>query len=120
MQFCDTCGNLLDESTEPFVKCDCCGESVRNTIMSEGQSATTTTKSNNFPSILRLKRSNLQRLSAEDYVSSERITRRCDNPNFDCQAKQMTYRNVQMRGADEGSTIIYKCPGCGYSFQEGN
>lgn len=128
VQFCDTCSNLLDKSTQQFIKCDCCGESVRsilhsclllldvltkaNNVTDALLNVTTTTKTNNFPSALRLKRSNIQRVSAED--TSARIARRCDNPNFDCKAEEMTYRNVQIRGADEGSTIIYKCPDCGY------
>ena len=82
--------------------------------MEKGESTITITKSNNFPSVLRAKRSNIQRVSANDWKSSERVARRCENPDFECKAKEMTFRNVQMRGADEGSTIIYKCPECGF------
>ncbi|KAJ8063612.1 hypothetical protein OCU04_007480 [Sclerotinia nivalis] len=131
MQFCDACGNLLDVSLDKFVRCDCCGDSVLSILYSrlllctkannvvdsmvnEGQSAVSMARSDNFPSLLRTKRSNVQQVSAEDRKSTERVKRSCENPNIDCPAEEMTFRNVQMRGADEGSTIIYTCPECGY------
>ncbi|CAD6455363.1 39a6cc44-1961-4e37-a01e-37c1d5832aad [Sclerotinia trifoliorum] len=120
MQFCDACGNLLDVSLDKFVRCDCCGDSVLNSMVSEGQSAVSMARSDNFPSLLRTKRSNVQQVSADDRKSTEKVKRSCENPNIDCPAEEMTFRNVQMRGADEGSTIIYTCPECGYGFQEGN
>ncbi|KAM3074288.1 hypothetical protein ACMFMF_006303 [Clarireedia jacksonii] len=84
------------------------------------ESLTATSKSNDFPSALGTKLSNIDRVPAGTLKNTVNITRRCENLDFDCQAKELTYREVQPRSADEASTIICTYPECGHTFQEGN
>jgi DNA-directed RNA polymerase subunit M/transcription elongation factor TFIIS len=58
------------------------------------------------------KRSNVQILTAEDrdtWASTPKACPKCDNA-------ELKFRDVQTRGADEGSTIFYKCPACGHGY----
>lgn len=64
-----------------------------------------------FPSALRAKRSAVQTLSAEDRKTEAIIDRTCN----DCGRKQMFYTTVQLRSADEGSTVFYRCV-CGFKY----
>ena len=74
-------------------------------------SQTTISKTNNFPSTLRNKlTSNTQDITPEDIDTKARITRDCPK----CPAKEMTWSEAQLRSADEGTTIFYHCPNCGY------
>src|SRR5436189_5641809 len=74
-------------------------------------SQTTTSTSNNFPSTLRSKlTSNTQNITSKDIETNARIARDCPK----CPAKEMTWSEAQLRSADEGTTIFYRCPSCGY------
>lgn len=77
---------------------------------------TTISKTNNFPSFLRDKlTSKTQTLTAKDFENTRVIERECP----ECHAKVMTWSEAQMRSADEGSTIFYRCV-CGYRGKEDN
>lgn len=70
----------------------------------------TTSAPDAFPSRLVDKRSNVQTLTAEDrdtWATTQTMCPKCENA-------ELKYRDVQTRGADEGSTVFYKCPACGY------
>lgn len=76
-------------------------------------SATVTATSKNFPSVLRTKlTSNVQAVRPEDRESRLRIARICPA----CDAKEMTWSEAQLRSADEGTTIFYRCPDCGHRW----
>ncbi|GAD99940.1 DNA-directed RNA polymerase I 13.1 kDa polypeptide [Paecilomyces variotii No. 5] len=107
--FCTDCGNLLQESrgdVNAILVCDVCGarnrDIVPKTIVSES-------KPNAFPSALRAKRSAVQTLTTEDRKTEAVAQRTCEK----CGRKEMFYTSVQLRSADEGSTIFYSCV-CGY------
>ncbi|KAL1991181.1 hypothetical protein VTN49DRAFT_5685 [Thermomyces lanuginosus] len=107
--FCTDCGNLLQESTgseNAILICEVCGARNRDippqTIVSES-------KPHAFPSSLRAKRSAVQSLSAEDKNTEAVDQRTCAK----CGRTEMFYTTVQLRSADEGSTVFYRCV-CGY------
>ena len=69
-----------------------------------------TSKPGAFPSELRAKRSNVQ---ANDEVLKEAsIERTCPN----CSNPEMLYHTKQLRSADEGTTVFYTCPKCGFKY----
>lgn len=73
---------------------------------------TTTSTPAAFPSRLRDKLSDIQVLSAADrdtWALTPKTCPKCENP-------EMKFRDVQLRGADEGSTIFYRCPACDYRY----
>lgn len=107
--FCTDCGNLLQESTgnvDAVLVCEVCGARNRDTsstvIVSES-------KPSAFPSTLRAKRSAVQTLTAEDKQTEALTQHTCAQ----CGRKEMYYTALQLRSADEGSTIFYSCV-CGY------
>ncbi|KAL5358412.1 hypothetical protein BJX96DRAFT_173415 [Aspergillus floccosus] len=107
--FCNDCGNLLDESSgDPtkIIVCSICGarnkDSIPKTIISES-------KPSSFPSALRAKRSAVQTLTAADRRTEALTQHTCAK----CGRKEMYFTTVQLRSADEGSTVFYTCV-CGY------
>ncbi|THX68045.1 integral membrane protein-like protein [Aureobasidium pullulans] len=79
-------------------------------------SITTESAPTAFPSRLRDARSEIQVLSAEDRETWAMTTTACPQ----CANPEMRFRDVQLRGADEGSTIFYRCPKCDYKFNTNN
>jgi DNA-directed RNA polymerase subunit M/transcription elongation factor TFIIS len=69
---------------------------------------TTTTKPASFPSLLRQKRSMLQTVEKSDFENQAMSKTDCP----ECGAKEVRFSAVQLRSADEGSTIFYHCK-CG-------
>ncbi|KAF3057720.1 DNA-directed RNA polymerase I subunit RPA12 [Trichoderma lentiforme] len=106
IQFCGPCGNTLDISSASIVRCDCCGSMNKNNLF---DGIVTVSSTNNFPSELRRKRQptqHLQCLAAEDtWATAEETCRKCG-------AKEVRYTALQLRSADEGTTLFYYCPGC--------
>lgn len=80
-------------------------DTVPKTIISES-------KPSSFPSALRAKRSAIQTLTAAD-KRTEALTEK-DCPQ--CGRKEMYYTTVQLRSADEGSTVFFTCV-CGYKYE---
>lgn len=70
---------------------------------------TTTSKPSAFPSELRLKRSAVQQIERGDIQTEAEIAVDCP----ECGRNKVKYHAVQLRSADEGSTIFYTCE-CGY------
>lgn len=73
------------------------------------QTITTTSKASAFPSELRLKRSAVQQIQRGDIQTEARIQVDCPK----CGRNEVKYHAVQLRSADEGSTIFYTCE-CGF------
>ncbi|KAL9106426.1 MAG: hypothetical protein Q9187_008564 [Circinaria calcarea] len=107
--FCTDCGNLLDGSSgdeKAILTCEVCG--TENTDTSS-KTITTKSKPTAFPSALRSKRSTVQTLTAEDVQTEATIRQTCP----ECGREEMRYYTLQLRSADEGSTVFYSCE-CGY------
>jgi len=69
----------------------------------------TSTKAASFPSLLRQKRSDIQTVERSD-MQNEAMTR---ETCVKCGNEEVRFTAVQLRSADEGSTIFYTCD-CGY------
>lgn len=89
-------------------------QGARNTkILSDiiPQTIVSESKPSAFPSALRSKRSAVQTLSAEDRKTEAVTNHLCGK----CGRTEMFFTTVQLRSADEGSTVFYRCV-CGYKY----
>ncbi|KAM0448950.1 hypothetical protein ACHAPV_001689 [Trichoderma viride] len=116
MVFCTDCGNLLPatKGTEQNVlSCECCSAENKDT---GAKVIVTKSKPSDFPSFLRQKlQSSVQAVERHTLNTESSIRERCPN----CGREEVKYTTVQLRSADEGSTVIYNCE-CGYSWHENN
>ena len=84
-----------------------------STPLDEALLQTQTSVSENFPSKLRDKlRSHTQEVTHKTIGSGPEIDLDC----IKCPSKKVTYAQVQLRSADEGSTIFYACVQCGHRW----
>ncbi|KAI4153621.1 MAG: hypothetical protein LQ340_002207 [Diploschistes diacapsis] len=112
--FCTACGDLLDSSTgdpQAILVCHACGTKNKDT---SSKTVVTRSKPNAFPSLLRSKRSAIQTLGAQDGPQDALI----DEPCPECNAPQMRHYTQQLRSADEGTTVFYRCEECGHRWVE--
>lgn len=114
--FCTDCGNLLPStkgSDRNVLSCECCGAENKDT-----GSKTIITQSNpsDFPSFLRQKlQSKVQNIDRQNIQTEGTVQETCEK----CGREEVKYSNVQLRSADEGSTVIYSCA-CGNSWHQDN
>jgi len=114
--FCTACGSLLDPNTgrTTHLTCSTCG--TRN-LDSSSKVVVTHSKPSAFPSTLRTRlRSDVQEMTEEDMQTEATIKHTCEK----CGTEEVRYHERQLRGADEGSTIFYTCPGCGWRWNTNN
>ncbi|TFB03387.1 DNA-directed RNA polymerase I subunit RPA12 [Trichoderma ghanense] len=116
MVFCTDCGNLLPatKGTEQNVlSCECCSAENKDT---GAKVIVTQSKPSDFPSFLRQKlQSSVQSVERHTLNTESTVRERCPN----CGREEVKYTTVQLRSADEGSTVIYNCE-CGNSWHENN
>jgi DNA-directed RNA polymerase I subunit RPA12 len=132
--FCTDCGNLLPStkgSDRNVLSCECCGAENKGMsiliVSPRGRhtahtdfyffldtgSKTIVTQSNpsDFPSFLRQKlQSKVQNIDRQNIQTEGTVQETCEK----CGREEVKYSNVQLRSADEGSTVIYSCA-CGNS-----
>ncbi|KAJ9148890.1 hypothetical protein NKR23_g4547 [Pleurostoma richardsiae] len=113
--FCTDCGNLLPASKgtdKNILLCDCCGaenpDSASKTIV-------TRSKPSDFPSFLRQKLSTVQTVRRHEVETEARADVTCQK----CGRTEVRFSAVQLRSADEGTTIFYTCD-CGNKWNENN
>ncbi|KAI6354969.1 hypothetical protein MCOR25_008402 [Pyricularia grisea] len=113
IQFCNDCGDTLPISGNPEIKCDCCGNMNKNTLIN----VTTVSSSRDFDSPLRLKEyGDKNAMASRPEMNWPSIDENC---RF-CPSKKVRYTTLQTRGADEGSTVFYFCEGCSQKWKENN
>ncbi|KAK1674202.1 transcription factor S-II [Colletotrichum godetiae] len=114
--FCTDCGNLLPASmgTEKnTLTCDCCGADNKDT---GAKTIKTQTKPSDFPSHLRQKlQSNVQAVDRANVNTEATIRETCPK----CGAEEVRFTAVQLRSADEGSTVFFTCQ-CGFKWSHNN
>ncbi|KAL7901220.1 hypothetical protein HDV63DRAFT_365343 [Trichoderma sp. SZMC 28014] len=114
IQFCGPCGNILDISSNAVIGCDCCGSMNKNALLA---GIATVSSTNNFPSELRQKRQTTRQFQGLASVDTWPTTKEtCPK----CGAKEVRYTTLQLRSADEGTTLFYYCPDCSERWNEGN
>ena len=72
----------------------------------------TKSKPNAFPSALRAKHTNVQTLTEADIKGEALMQHSCT----ECGNESMFYHEKQLRSADEGTTIFYRCPVCDHRY----
>ncbi|PWN88718.1 putative RPA12-13.7 kd subunit of DNA-directed RNA polymerase I [Acaromyces ingoldii] len=119
--FCPACGSLLDvPSDEDVIKCEPCGH-VQDASLYDNQTIITTSHPSAFPSALRRARQLVQTKSpseAQAAAQEDEATIREKCPG--CGHDEMRFHTLQLRSADEGSTVFYTCPKCNYNFSQNN
>ncbi|KAF2820089.1 hypothetical protein CC86DRAFT_305594 [Ophiobolus disseminans] len=105
--FCTTCGNLLDRkaSSAKTISCHICGNVNKNgwPILTQ-----TTSKPSAFPTALREKRGEIQAINGDDIETWATVLKSCPA----CDSQILLWRDMQLRGADEGTTVFYRCSKC--------
>ncbi|KAJ1736602.1 DNA-directed RNA polymerase I core subunit rpa12 [Coemansia sp. Benny D160-2] len=113
--FCPTCSNLLENpGDQDHIVCHACGDAQEGSQFEEIETVSRS-QGSAFPSRLRNKRSLVQ-----DVGETERVNATVDELCQKCGATEMTFNTLQMRSADEGQTVFYKCVKCGYGFSVNN
>ncbi|PHH86288.1 hypothetical protein CDD83_10469 [Cordyceps sp. RAO-2017] len=113
IQFCSHCGDTLPESRDATVQCTCCGSTSPNTVLG----AVSRSSSSDFPSELRRRRTIRapeRALAPTDTWSATDVA--CPR----CRAPEVRYTALQLRSADEGTTMFYACPACALRWNEDN
>ncbi|KFH47165.1 DNA-directed RNA polymerase I subunit-like protein [Hapsidospora chrysogenum ATCC 11550] len=105
VQFCADCGNLLPISQTEQAGCECCGSVNQNKLLESVSNSST----NTFPSELRDRRGVVKRAKpAHSADTWSTIDVKCPK----CHANKVRYTTLQLRSADEGSTVFYSCSEC--------
>lgn len=114
--FCDHCGALMPRTTNgtqaEMIKCEDCS---LHTLDTSSKIITSKSKPSAFPSALRSKHSEVQNVNVEDLQVESIVAKDCP----DCGRTEMFYHTKQLRSADEGSTVFYRCE-CGYKENTNN
>ncbi|CAJ2501924.1 Uu.00g047770.m01.CDS01 [Anthostomella pinea] len=113
--FCTGCGDLLPVSkgsVKNVLICDCCGATNKDTA---SKTTLTESKPSDFPSLIRQNRSVVRTVNAHEIQTEALTNATCEK----CGRTEVRFSAVQLRGADEGSTIFYTCA-CGNKWNTNN
>ncbi|KAF9073971.1 DNA-directed RNA polymerase I kDa polypeptide [Rhodocollybia butyracea] len=114
--FCPTCGTLLDlpKDSEPNVICEQCGHEEPATSY-ENIKITTRSHPDAFPSVLRQKRKTQTKTHDSENLG-DLVSEQCPN----CSHPEAYSKALQLRSADEGSTVFYTCASCKHGWRVNN
>ncbi|KAJ6459512.1 DNA-directed RNA polymerase I kDa polypeptide [Mycena sanguinolenta] len=114
--FCPRCGTLLDlpQDGEADVTCEQCAH-VEPASSYENTEIITRSDPDAFPSALRQKRKTQTKLH-ESGDQGTLVAEKCPS----CGALEAYSKEMQLRSADEGSTIFYTCVACKHGWRVNN
>ncbi|CAH1435554.1 unnamed protein product [Lactuca virosa] len=107
--FCEICGTMLSFDSRKYVRCPLCNFK-KKTIEVAGKEIKYTVSEEQIRRELGLSSIEVsgERTRSMDYNV------RCPK----CSNKGVYYHTQQTRSADEGQTMFYNCPNCGYNFTD--
>ncbi|KAI0344174.1 DNA-directed RNA polymerase I kDa polypeptide [Trametopsis cervina] len=114
--FCPDCGTLLDlpRDDQNEVLCEQCGHAEPASSY-ENIEIITRSHPDAFPSALRQKsKTQTKTHNSEDALL--KVTEKCPN----CGHMEAFSKEMQLRSADEGSTILYTCIACRHGWRVNN
>ncbi|KAJ7171561.1 DNA-directed RNA polymerase I kDa polypeptide [Mycena crocata] len=114
--FCPSCGTLLElpKDGEVTVVCEQCAH-VEPASSYENTEITTRSDPDAFPSALRQKRKTQTKLHDQGDQGTL-VSEKCPS----CGALEAWSKEMQLRSADEGSTIFYTCVACKHGWRVNN
>ncbi|KAF9466861.1 DNA-directed RNA polymerase I kDa polypeptide, partial [Collybia nuda] len=114
--FCPTCGTLLSlpQDGETIVTCEQCGHEEPASSY-ENIEITTRSHVDAFPSALRQKRKTQTKQHAQGDQGTL-VSEKCPS----CGNLQAYSKELQLRSADEGSTVFYSCTACKHGWRINN
>lgn len=115
--FCDECGELLDFELikDENIICQRCGGEIALGVIKEHYIETTDTYDQSRLWVNKLKNKE-DKLRAQQKVKRTVISDKCPK----CGYGQMYYYTIQIRSADEGSTVFYECVKCHFKYNQNN
>ncbi|KAF8892634.1 DNA-directed RNA polymerase I kDa polypeptide [Infundibulicybe gibba] len=114
--FCGSCGTLLSlpRDGETSVVCEQCGEE-ESAEAYERMVITTRSHPDAFPSALQQRRKTQTKRHAEGDRGTL-VAEKCP----ECGGMEAWSKEMQLRSADEGSTIFYTCSACNHGWRVNN
>jgi DNA-directed RNA polymerase I subunit RPA12 len=107
--FCPQCGTILDTPSSDLVKCQACPFSAKlaKRVIREVVTRSAPTIKPTW-------------INDEDQASSETKHATVQEPCPKCGHHEQFFYTMQLRSADEGSTVFYECPKCHNKYNQNN
>ena len=117
--FCPQCGTILDEPVTESVQCTSCPFSCKfvDVMIPESITRSEPSQKPTWAQQDDEKDSSKKTLSTEKQMVQHATI---DEPCPNCQNPQLLFYTMQLRSADEGSTVFYECEKCNHKFSQNN
>ena len=113
LSFCSACGSLLARGAKTLECLDC----KATYTAPPPKKKVTHSKPSDFPSALRTKHSDVQKVDDDAAgVQEQTIKQPCEK----CGVQEVRFYTLQLRSVDEGTTVFYSCPACGHKWSANN